>query len=183
MFAVVRPGERVGDARFVELSQEELLTLVRDRKPKDGLRSELDEVPVAEPCAFDALPRDERAVRRLRVFDEVTAFVRADQCVLAADAVVIEPNLALLRAPDTYWLRSEPRHVAELSSPRADQQRSILGLAPRASSAKARQGHDRGELGGVVVAIGAQFRTIAHRTSHTNVHEPLPPRLGAPFGE
>ena len=71
VLAVVRAGQRVGHARVVQLLEQRFLALVRDRVAEDRGGAELNHVTVAQQLARHALTLHERAVGRLRVFDQV----------------------------------------------------------------------------------------------------------------
>ena len=151
MLAVVRARERVRHARLVELAQKLLLPLVGERIAEYRLRSELNQVAVAQHGPFDLLPADERPVGRLRVLDDVRAVLEQNRGVLAAHTVVAQPDFALVGAADPVQLVTELQHVPELGAACADEQVAVLGLTLRAALAQVRQIDHGGPLQRIVV--------------------------------
>ncbi len=131
VLAVVGAGQRVGHARVVQLLEQRLLTLVGDRVAEDRGGAELNHVTIAQQLARYALTLHERAVGRLRVFDQVGRALLEDARVLAADAVVTEPQFAVLAAADAERLGRQARHTTELSAFHPHEQVPILRLPAR----------------------------------------------------
>src|SRR5262245_513437 len=87
--AVEAPGQRIPDARLVELAEDSFLMLVDHRKAEAYARSELDRRTIRELGALDSRAVHVGAVAALQIFDEIRLALAEDARVRAADAFVV----------------------------------------------------------------------------------------------
>ena len=142
---VARLGRPVVERRVVHPLLKALFKFVGVRELKDGRRSHLDLVAIAQDGATHRVPIDEGPVGALEIHDPHVAAATSDLRVVARYPIVLQANGRIRRPTDDHVRLIDAEHLAESVSCQNDEVGAIAGAARRA--------HRRADLRLVLVAL------------------------------